>query len=125
MNNFSDALQEIYQKAKDHKFVKVEEIGGDGFACEFRDMRVYCIVSESIELDNRLWVHVSCSKRNKVPSWVNLKRVKDALLGGDKVAYQVFPKEENYVNIDPNVLHFFHCPSETVLPEFSRGLNTI
>lgn len=83
------------------------------------DLKV--LVSESVEADERVWLHVSFSRPTRLPTWSDLRRVKDAFIGKDKKAIQVFPAEREYVNIHPYVLHLFHCLEGDALPDFRRG----
>lgn len=59
------------------------------------------------ELDGRLWAHVSVSRRERLPSWDDLKLVKDLFVGRDRPAYQVLPRARDYVNVHPYVLHLW------------------
>lgn len=70
------------------------------------------------------WIHVSCSHRDKVPSWKELCEVKDQFIGDHK-AIQVFPKKAEYVNIMPNCLHLWACLSDDGLPDFTKGFGSI
>ena len=79
------------------------------------------LVSQSLEADDRMWLHASLSRPTRLPSWSDLRRVKDAFIGKDKKAVQVFPADSEYVNMHPNVLHLFHCLDGDVLPDFRRG----
>lgn len=79
------------------------------------------LVSQSLESDDKVWLHVSMSRPTSLPSWGDVRRVKDAFIGRDAKAIQVLPKAAEYVNIHPNVLHLFHCLDGDVLPDFRRG----
>jgi hypothetical protein len=95
----------------------------DGMAYQSGGLRVICSVDT--ELDGRLWLHVSVSRGMRIPSWDDLRLVKDIFVG-DRYAYQVFPTKEKYVNINPFCLHLW-CPleGEQPLPDFTRGGKTI
>lgn len=80
--------------------------------------------------DGNLWLHTSATRRAgrsfELPSWDDLKRVKNDFVGADKWAYQVFPDERQYVNDNPYVLHLFaRYDRAAALPDFTRGLNTL
>lgn len=66
---------------------------------------------------NETWVHVSVSHRDRLPNWDELKFVKEVFLGRDKLAIQVLPPAEEYVNLHPNVLHLWHCPDRRIVPD--------
>jgi len=54
------------------------------------------------------WLHVSCSRRGRLPSWDDLKMVKAVFIGPDKEAFQVLPPDAEYVNLHLNALHLWH-----------------
>lgn len=75
---------------------------------------------------DQLWLHVSASRPSGMPTWSDLREVKDVFIG-DRYAYQVLPNQAHYVNMHPNVLHLFACirggPKDgRMLPEFSRQI---
>jgi hypothetical protein len=56
------------------------------------------------------WKHISVSNRRdkrKIPSWTVMCRVKDLFFGPEEVAVQFHPKESEYVNVHPGVLHLW------------------
>lgn len=83
------------------------------------------IVSADTEQDGRPWLHVSASRAMRLPSWEDLRTVKEIFVG-DRYAYQVLPPRAKYVNINPNVLHLWApLAGDPPLPDFTRGGNTI
>lgn len=82
------------------------------------------IMSGSVEDDSRRWIHLSCGRQKRLPNWDDLKLVKQLFLG-DRWAIQVLPKAEKYVNINPFVLHLWHCADEFALPDFTGGTGSI
>lgn len=70
--------------------------------------------------DGRPWAHLSMSRRDKkLPTWEQLREVKELFLGKQRKAIQVLPPADQYVNIHPGVLHLFCCLSdEDPLPDF-------
>jgi len=83
------------------------------------------IASGDIELDGKRWLHVSVSRAHRLPSWEDLRAVKDLFIGRERTAYQVLPRAEKYVNINPHVLHMWCCLDGDPLPDFTRGGSTI
>lgn len=75
---------------------------------------------------DNLWQHMSVAGDERVPTWDELRDVKDWLLG-DIEAYMVAPPKARYVNINPSVLHLFapvdqeHLP----LPDFTGGQHSL
>lgn len=82
------------------------------------------IASLMWELDNRMWLHVSCARRSRLPSWEELSHVKAGIIG-DRTALQVFPTKDKYVNEHPFCLHLWCCLTDEVTPDFTRGLGLI
>lgn len=98
--------------------------GADGATYDSIDgLRV--LMSVAVELDGKRWLHVSCSRQNRLPSWNDLRRVKDLFIGTSRAAIQVLPKQEKHVNIHPRVLHLFTCLDDDPLPDFTRGTESL
>lgn len=76
------------------------------------------IASGDTEADGKRWLHVSCAHRRQLPTWEELRWVKETFVG-DRYAVQEFPPPDRYVNIHPYCLHLFACLDEWPLPEFS------
>lgn len=83
------------------------------------------IMSGSREDDGKRWIHLSCSRQKRIPNWDDLKLVKEIFLGPDRWAIQLLPRRENYVNINPFVLHLWHCADGLALPDFTGGTGSI
>ncbi len=100
----------------------------DGAAFEYQGVRGYhtVIISAAIELDQRRWLHVSVATPSKLPTWEQLKFVKEVFIGRNKQAIQVLPSEARYVNQHPYCLHLFHCLEDSdPVPDFTRGGPTL
>jgi len=96
------------------------KLDGASYMCDNRRLSV--IVSASVELDEKKWLHVSCAHPHKLPSWETIKMVKDIFIGRKRQAIQVLPAEEKYININPNCLHLFSCLDDAdPVPDFTRG----
>lgn len=83
------------------------------------------IVTQASELDGRQWLHVSCSRRSRLPSWDDLRKVKLLFVGRDRKAIQVLPPEAEYVNFHPYCLHLWCCLDEDPLPDFTHGTGLV
>jgi len=68
--------------------------------------------------DGKNWLHVSCARKSKLPSWDDLGRTKNLFIGSDKLALQVFPPQSEYVNDHKFTLHLWHCIDQRPLPDF-------
>jgi hypothetical protein len=68
--------------------------------------------------DTGVWLHVSVSRRNKLPSWADLREVKDLFLGPKRCALHLIPPDEHYINVHPFVLHLWsRLDAPTVPPK--------
>lgn len=76
------------------------------------------ILSGAVELDGRRWIHVSVSRRDRVPSYEDLALIKRVFIGRDKRALQLFVPEAEHVNVHRFCLHLWHCLDGDGLPDF-------
>lgn len=76
------------------------------------------VCSARVESDGKRWIHVSCSRPNRLPTWQDVRRVKDVFIGKDRRAIQVLPPAAEYVNIHPHCLHLWSCLDGDGLPDF-------
>ena len=58
------------------------------------------------------WLHVSVSRHNRLPSWEDLKDVKELFCGRQAYAVQVFPPDRDYVNLYRFCLHLWSPEEE-------------
>ena len=93
-----------------------DDLGGAAYVN--RDSRLKVIRSKATYSDGD-WVHVSLSRPNRLPTWGDLKLVKQAFLG-DVTALQILPKASNYVNIHPFCLHLWYCCDGERVPDFQK-----
>jgi len=100
------------------------ERGADGAKFQSDD-RLTVIMSAAVEQDGKRWLHVSCSRPTRLPSWDDLRRVKDLFVGRERTALQVVPPASRHINIHPNCLHLWACLDGDVTPDFARGGDTI
>jgi hypothetical protein len=91
----------------------------DAFAYRYRD-GLAVIVTQGLERDGKTWVHLSVSHRVRLPTWEELKAVREVFLGTDSVALQVLPPRSEWVNVHPNVMHLFKCLDGRPVPDFRR-----
>lgn len=85
---------------------------------------LYIIASAGEYEDGKEWLHVSVSRKSRVPSYDELTRIKREFIGEDKKAVFVLPEKENHVNIHSYCLHLFYS-AQNPLPEFSNGTGSI
>lgn len=82
------------------------------------------IATAAVMDDGREWLHVSVSRKSRLPSYEEMTRIKRDFIGDDKKAISVLPEKKYHVNIHENCLHLFYS-AENPLPEFSGGLGSI
>lgn len=99
-----------------------EKEDGGGYASEW-GLRVLC--SALLEADDRVWLHVSCSRSDRIPTYEELCDVKRIFVGRTRRALQVFPPEAEHVNDHPYCLHLWCCMDGDGMPDFRRGLGTV
>lgn len=98
--------------------------GVDGQAWRLQGLQV--IWSLAIELDERIWLHVSASRPNRLPSYEEMAEIKAIFIGGNHYAYSVWPPKAKHVNIHDYALHLWSpIDGEQPLPDFTRGGNSI
>ena len=57
--------------------------------------------------DGQRWLHVSLSRARSLPTWEDMKLVKDIFVGRNHEAVQVLPRDDDYVNLMPYCLHLW------------------
>lgn len=77
------------------------------------------------EQDGKRWVHLSCSRRKKEPSYYDLCEAKEQFLGPDSLAMLLFVPTDEHVNIHPHCLHLWSCLDGRPTPDFTWGKGTI
>ena len=100
---------------------KVIEERIDGYA--YRSLNGLVIISSiAKEADGRQWLHVSFSRKNRMPEYKDIQTVKRDFIGEEYKAIMVFPEKKHYVNMHKYCLHLFSCVShDSPIPEFSKG----
>ncbi len=78
------------------------------------------VMASLLVLEDKVWYHVSCSRQDALPSYADLKLVRQYWFG-DRWAIQVFPPAPEHVNVADFCLHLWHCLDEFPLPKFSTG----
>lgn len=65
------------------------------------------VTAEDRGPETGVWLHVSLSRRNKLPSWSDVREVKDIFIGRERCAMHMIPPEEFYINLHPHTLHLW------------------
>lgn len=75
--------------------------------------------------DKSWWLHVSFSYHNRLPTWDDLKSVKTLFIGKKKLAVQILPHEEDYLNFHPYTLHLYARVDGDTLPSLAPNDRTL
>jgi len=97
--------------------------GEDGIGCADRGS-LRLIHSIAREEDGKVWVHVSCSRRDKsMPDWSQVRDLWWAMYPDTVGVIVVAPRSEHVNRAE--VAHVWGCLGERVLPDFTRGTGSI
>lgn len=91
------------------------------------DRGMYVIYSGEIH-EGRRWLHVSMSRRSRLPSYEDVQRIRMAFIGDHVQTIMVWPSKDSgrYINIHPYCLHLYSCmDGEDGLPDFTQGTGQI
>lgn len=99
-------------------------LGPDGWSLRSRGEPGSVIVT-CAEHDGDDWVHASIAWRDRMPTYLELKMLHDAVFAGGW-AYQVFAPGSDHVNIHQHALHLWgRLDGKPALPDFTRGSGSI
>lgn len=87
-------------------------------AWEFNGLQIIASVAEYD--DNKEWLHISVSRRSRLPTYDDMTRIKRDFIGDDRKAISVLPEKKNHVNLHEFCLHLFYS-ADNPLPEFSAN----
>lgn len=76
------------------------------------------IVSCTQYRDRTIWLHVSFSRHDRMPSYEDMVLVKKDLIGAAKKAVMVLPSEAEHYNCHPYCLHLYSRIDGDSLPDF-------
>lgn len=97
-------------------WLKIDQRADGARYTHVRGLRV--MITAAIEADDRAWLHVSLSRKNRLPSYDDMVLVKQLFIGPDKLALQLFVPEDQHVNECEFCLHLWHCLDGLDLPDF-------
>lgn len=101
------------------------DVLGDGASYRNKRRGLMVICSSAEEQDGFKWLHVSVSRRSRIPTYGDLVIVKRLFVSKHRKALQVFAPEVEHVDIHPNCLHLWCCLDGEPLPDFTRGTGSI
>jgi hypothetical protein len=82
------------------------------------------IVTEEVHAGQK-WQHVSVSRATRLPTWRDIRTVKDLFIGRDEKAIMVLPADAEYINVHPYCMHMYCNLYRDPLPDFTRGMGII
>lgn len=97
--------------------------GIDGAMYNYKGLTVIWSIDK--EFDNKHWLHVSFSRKSRIPDYQDIKIIKKDFIGEDGKAIMVFPDKDHHINIHEFCLHLWHCIDGDSLPDFTKGKNSI
>jgi hypothetical protein len=97
----------------------------DGSAWVNKSLGLLVIESTNKEQDGKTWKHVSMSRKSRLPTYDDMKIVKQQFIGDDHSAIQIFPRKTEHVNIHPYCLHLWCCLDGDPFPDFTNGSGSI
>lgn len=83
------------------------------------------IVSLAMESDGRKWLHASVARADRLPTYDDMRTLKDTFIGRRRKAIQVFAPESEHVNINPYCLHLWCRLDGDPLPDFTHGKGSL
>lgn len=101
------------------RWIKVPD--RDYIAWQSRLLGLRVIESVDIQRDQRAWLHVSFSRSSRLPSWDDLKIIRQDFISDQRECYSVLPTADRYVDAHPFTLHLWACLDADrgrVLPDF-------
>lgn len=109
----STIFREIDTKSSLSKFWRIQ---GGGQYKGLSVMASVAVYGKSIELQ-KLWYHVSFSRKTSIPSYTDLVWVKETFVGENRWCLQFFPEKEKHINVHNHCLHLWHCLEENPIPD--------
>lgn len=67
--------------------------------------------------DDVPWLHVSTAWPNRLPTWNELREVRELFLDDGLVAVQIFPPKAEYINVHPYCLHLYARADARTVPD--------
>ncbi len=75
------------------------------------------VIVSSAKYQGAEWLHVSFSRKSRIPDYKDIQLVRKDFIGTDKKSIMVFPDEEHYVNIAKYCLHLWYS-ADNPIPDF-------
>lgn len=85
---------------------------------------LFVIMSGQVE-DGKRWLHLSMSRKDRVPDYDEMCEIKRLFLGDDRLALQLFVPKDRHISLHPYCLHLWSCLDGDPIPDFAHGGRTI
>jgi hypothetical protein len=85
-----------------------------------RDDGMLVLMTVEVSPEGKRWIHVSVSLQHRIPTFSELATVKEWIIGRERRAIHVWPRESEKINIHPNCIHIWSCLDGDGLPDFRR-----
>jgi hypothetical protein len=91
-------------------------------ACFARTDRSMTVIMTREDHNGTSWLHISISRRDRYPTWEEIRFAKDLFIGRDMDSVMILPRKEDYINLHPNCFHLYHrLDGDTVQGNPQRG----
>lgn len=103
-----------------------EKFGPDGWRMWSKEGTSSVIATTFDWDDGVMYTHASIWHQDRMPSYEDLVRLKQAVWGSKGYAYQYFVPDSSHVNINPTVLHLWgRTDGQPCMPDFGQILGSI
>jgi hypothetical protein len=96
----------------------------EGMSLGFSARPLQTVILSGGYRDDVPWLHVSTAWSNRLPSFEELREVREVFFDDALVAVQVFPPKAEYINVHPYCLHLYARADERTVPDL-RIIGTI
>jgi hypothetical protein len=111
------AALELFPRVLPPRWRQFEDYANAGWWIRDDGLKVCCEVESQ---DGKLWLHVSLSRAESDPSYLDMTQVKALFVGAGRKAIMVLPERENHYNFHAHCLHMWTPLEGDPLPDFRR-----
>lgn len=85
-------------------------------ACWYQSRQGLRVLVEVEEQDKELWLHMSMSRKDRLPNYADMVEAKSIFIGDERRAFHFFPKKSEHYNLHPFCLHLYSPIERDPLP---------
>jgi hypothetical protein len=119
-----ELTQNLYPLVLPHGWKKQSIDPRSSFAGQMAYMRgdglFVIFTADRLQGDGKTWLHVSMSRKSRIPSYQDMCDVKFLFIGKERQAIQIFAPEAKHINIHPYCLHLWCALEGDGLPDFGQ-----